>query len=164
MRFMKYFFFTMSIALVFSNAIFSQSTKPNPAPKSSTYDPALAKKVGADDYGMKTYILVNLKTGPADAKIKGEQRKELFDGHFSNMGRLAKQGKLVFAGPYSEAQPFRGLFIFNVDTIKEAESLVMTDPAVKAGIFIFEARKLYGSAALVLLNDLHKKVQKEQVQ
>ena len=37
-----------------------------------TYDPSLAKKLGADERGMKMYVLCILKTGPKDAEIKGK--------------------------------------------------------------------------------------------
>ena len=103
---------------------------------SGKYNAELAKKLGADQYGMKSYVMVVLKTGPNDAKITDkEKRAKLFAGHQSNMGRLAKGGKLAFAGPFFDGRPLRGLLIFNVKTIEEAEDLVKTDPAVKAGIF-----------------------------
>lgn len=130
-----------------------------------TYDPALAQSLGADDYGMRNYVFATLLTGPRDAEITDEtERSELFRGHFANMGRLAKEGKLVLAGPFMEAAPKRGLYIFNVPTIAEAEALVQTDPAIAAGIFTVELDKYYGSAALMQLNDLHLQVQKLKVE
>ena len=67
-----------------------------PAP----YDAALAEKLGADEYGMRSYVLAILKTGPQDSVITDkDERAALFAGHFSNMGKLAEEGKLVLAGP-----------------------------------------------------------------
>jgi len=58
----------------------------------------------------------------------------------------------------------RGLFILNVKTIEEAEDLVKTDPAVKAGIFVYEMTKLYASAALMQVNEIHGKIQKTKIE
>ena len=103
------------------------------------FDPELAKRLGADERGMKTYVLCILKTGPKDAEIKGDARKEIFAGHFANIGRLADEGKLAVAGPFGKNdRTWRGLYIFNVATIEEAEKLVVLDPAVKAGVFVHE--------------------------
>ena len=37
---------------------------------SHEYDSTMASQLGADDYGMKTYVLVILKTGPSDIQDK----------------------------------------------------------------------------------------------
>jgi uncharacterized protein YciI len=128
--------------------------------QSAEYDAELAAKVGADDYGMKPYVMVILKTGTAEITNK-EVRDKLFAGHFANMSKLAQEQKLVVAGPFSDAAPKRGLFILNVDNIEAAQALVKTDPAVVAGIFDYELSLLYSSAALMLVNDNHKKLQKK---
>lgn len=125
------------------------------------FDPELAKKLGADERGMKMFVLCILKTGPKDAEITGDQRKEIFAGHFANIGKLADEGKLAVAGPFGKNdRGYRGLYIFNVATIEEAEKLVMLDPAVKAGVFVPELTPWYASAAMMVVNDTHKKIQK----
>jgi len=127
------------------------------------FDAELAKKLGADDRGMKMYVLCILKTGPKDAEITGDARKEIFAGHFANIGRLADEGKLAVAGPFGKNDKgFRGLYIFNVATIEEAEKLVVLDPAVKAGVFVPDLIPWYGSAAMMVVNETHKKIQKPQ--
>jgi uncharacterized protein YciI len=124
------------------------------------YDSTLAKKLGADERGMKTYVLVILRSGPAKIEDK-ELRDSLFTGHFSNMDRLAEEGKLVAAGPFhNNDKEYRGLFIFNVSTIEEAEELVKGDPTVTNGIFVTEMYRWYGSAALPMMNEIHPKLQK----
>jgi hypothetical protein len=65
----------------------------------TAYDAALAKRLGADERGMHRYVLVILKTGPTRVP-DGEARKAMFAGHFANMKRLSKAGKLVLAGPF----------------------------------------------------------------
>ena len=126
-----------------------------------TFDPELAKRLGADERGMRMYVLCILKTGPKDAEIKGDARKEIFAGHFANIGRLADEGKLAVAGPFGKNdKSYRGLYIFNVGSIEEAETLVMLDPAVKAGVFVPDLTLWYGSAAMMVVNDTHKRIEK----
>lgn len=128
-----------------------------------TYDPELAAALGADDYGMRSYVIVTLVTGKAE--IDDENRlKEAFAGHFANMTRLAEEGKLVLAGPLIDAKPKRGIFIFNVETIEEAEKLVKTDPAVEAGLLDYELTRLYSSAALMKINEIHQSIQKTGIE
>ena len=125
------------------------------------FDPELAKKLGADERGMKMYVLCILKTGPKDAEIKGDARKEIFAGPFANISRLADEGKLVAAGPFGKNDKnYRGLYIFNVATIEEAEKLVVLDPAVKAGVFVPELTLWYGTAAMQVVNETHKRIEK----
>jgi uncharacterized protein YciI len=125
------------------------------------FDPELAKKLGADERGMKTYVLCILKTGPKDAAVTGDRRKEVFAGHFANIGRLADEGKLAVAGPFGKNdKEYRGLYIFNVATIEEAQKLVLLDPAVAAGVFVPDLTLWYGSAGLMAVHDTHKKIEK----
>src|SRR6476661_6736395 len=88
------------------------------------YDAELAKRLGADERGMKMYVLCILKTGPKDAEIKGKERENIFAGHFANISRLAEEGKLAVAGPFEKnKKEYRGLYIFNVAAIEDAEKL-----------------------------------------
>lgn len=131
------------------------------AEEPAAYDAELAKRLGADERGMKSYVLCILKTGPNDAEIKGDARKEIFAGHFANIGRLAGEGKLVVAGPFGRNErAYRGLYIFNVATIEEAEQLVVLDPAVKAGVFVYELTPWHGSAAMMVVSETHKRIEK----
>jgi len=131
-------------------------------PANSIYDAALAQELGADDFGMRSYVMVILKTGPNDKTLTDEEeRAEIFKGHFSNMKTLAADKKLVLAGPFGDPDGTRrGLYIFNLKTVEEAQNLVMTDPAVKAGIFTPEFTPYYGSAALMQVNAVHKRIAK----
>jgi uncharacterized protein YciI len=149
--------FVLLVTAFSSSALFAQPTSNTKTP----YDADLAKKLGADERGMKMYVMCILKTGPKDAEIKGKEREDIFAGHFANIGRLAGEGKLAIAGPFEKNdKAFRGLYIFNVPTIEEAEKLVVLDPAVKAGVFVPDMTLWYGSAALMSINETHKKIQK----
>lgn len=122
------------------------------------YDAALAKRLGADERGMRPYVLVILKTGPTPVP-KGEKRDAMFAGHFANMGRLAKAGKLALAGPFSkDPDGWRGLFVFAVETIDEAKQLTSTDPVIINGEMIAEYHTWYGSAANMMVGEIHEKI------
>jgi uncharacterized protein YciI len=125
------------------------------------FDPKLAQAAGADDNGMRGFVLVILKTG-ATRVPDGPERDAMFKGHFANMKRLAAEGKLVQAGPLDGVDGWRGLFVFATPDIDEAKKLVATDPVVVKGEMVPEFHKYYGSAALMLMNDLHEKVSKKK--
>lgn len=130
--------------------------------QSNDYDSVLAKKLGADQYGMKHYVMAFLKTGPNQI-TDSLKRIELQKAHLKNIIRLAKEGKLIVAGPFLDDQPVEGIFIFNVETIEEARALTNTDPAIQSGELVMELRPWYGSAALVEITALHQKIQKKSV-
>jgi len=150
--------------LVFAVILSAGCTQASTPPKAidTSYDAALAEELGADDYGMRSYVMVILKTGPNDKTLTDEaKRAEIFKGHFSNMKTLAENKQLALAGPFGDPDGIRrGLYIFNVKTVEEAQKLVMTDPAVEAGIFTPEFTPYYGSAALMQVNAVHKRIAK----
>jgi uncharacterized protein YciI len=118
-------------------------------------DTALAIALGADDYGMKQYVMAFLKRGPNRDRTPA-QAAELQKAHLENIGRLAEEGKLVLAGPFMDDGKMRGIYIFNVTTVKEAQELTATDPAIQAGSLVMELHPWYGSAALMKVNEIHK--------
>ncbi len=122
------------------------------------FDAELAKKLGADDYGMRSYVLVILKTGPKPMAA-GPERDAMFKGHFANMQRLAEEGKLAYAGPLDGVEGRRGIFILAVTDVEEAKKLVDTDPVVVNGEMVAEYHKHYGSAALMQINETHAKIE-----
>jgi len=141
-------FFLLSILVLFA---FSASAQ--------VYDKALADSLGADEYGMKMYTFVILKTGPTTITdtIKLNQ---LFQGHMDNINKLSAEGKLVVAGPFSKNdQKFRGLFIFNTISEDDVKSWLQDDPTISEGIFVADIFKWYGSAALPLYLDDHAKIE-----
>lgn len=123
-------------------------------------DPELAKSLGADERGMRSYVLVILKTG-SHRVPDGEARKKMFEGHFANMQRLAAEKKLLMAGPLDGVDGWRGLFVFNTPDIEEAKRLVATDPVISNGEMVAEYHKFYGSAALMMVNEVHGKIEKK---
>lgn len=125
------------------------------------YDGELAARTGADDRGMRGYVLVVLKTGP-NRMPDGPERDAMFRGHFANINRLAEEGKLVLAGPFDGVDGWRGLFVFAVKDIDEARQLAATDPVLATGEMVAEYHRYYGSAALMLVRELHEKIAKKR--
>ncbi len=125
------------------------------------YDKALADSLQADEYGMKMYVLVILKSG--ETKIEDKNKvNELFRGHMDNINRLVEEHKLLVAGPMGENQNnYRGIFILDVKTIDEAKDLVDKDPAVNSGMLAADFYNWYGSAALPVYLETAKKITKE---
>ena len=112
------------------------------------YDPVLAEKLGADDYGMKSYVLVILKTGSNTTTDKAFI-DSCFTGHMTNIHRLVELKKLIVAGPLKKnINTYRGIFILNTSSLEEAEALVQTDPAIKENLLEADLYNWYGSAAL----------------
>ena len=128
----------------------------------TAFDLELAESLGADQYGMRSYVLVILTTGPNKVP-DGPERTKMFRGHFANMNRLAEAGKLVLAGPLDGVQGRRGLFIMAVADIEEARALVATDPVIIKGEMAAEYHAYYGSAALPLLRDIHARIARQQL-
>lgn len=123
------------------------------------FDAALATELGADDYGMRRYVMAFLKTGP-NQDHEPEAVAVLQRGHMEHMRRMADDGKLVMAGPFLGGGELRGIFIFAVETLAEAEALTAADPAVQAGRLVMELHPWYGSAALMKMGEIHKAIAK----
>lgn len=135
----------------------------NAQSSNTEYDSTLAKTLGADEYGMKSYVFVILKTGTNIVEDKAV-RDSIFKGHINNINRLADLGKLVIAGPFGKNdKSYRGLFILNVKSLDEAKELLQTDPAVKAQVFDVELYPWYGSAAISEYLKVHKLIEKNKI-
>ncbi|MEO8237195.1 MAG: YciI family protein [Flavobacterium sp.] len=134
---------------------FSQETE-------SKYDEKLAKSLNADEHGMKKYVFCLLKSGTNTTASKEETNK-LFEGHMANINKLAKEGKLVVAGPFMKNdRNYRGIYVFNVETIEEAKALVATDPAIQANLLEAELTPWYATAALQETLKIHEKISKKK--
>jgi len=135
------------------------------APDDTAFDAELAAELGADDYGMRRYVMAFLKAGPNRDRAP-EEARALQRAHLDNIRRMAEEGKLVLAGPFmddgddghdddDDGHDIRGIYVFAVDSVEEAEALTATDPAVQAGSLVMELHPWYGSAALMKVNDIH---------
>lgn len=126
----------------------------------TTYSEELANEVGADDYGMRRYVMAFLKSGP-NPSADSTRAMELQRAHMKNIGRMADDGDLIVAGPFLDGGEIRGIYIFDVSTVEEARALTETDPAIQAGALEMELHPWYGSAALMKVNEIHEQISRE---
>lgn len=77
----------------------------------------------------KTYTIIFLNKKADAAQTDKETTAKLMEGHMANIDRLAKEGKLLAAGPFDGGG---GLFIMNTSSLDEAERWAKTDPAIQA--------------------------------
>ena len=77
----------------------------------------------------KIYIFVFLHKKTNAAKISKDSVDRLMKGHLANIERIAKEGKLLAAGPFEEGG---GLFILNTASKDEAGEWLKTDPGIQA--------------------------------
>ena len=127
--------------------------------KPPAYDAELAKSLGGNDNGMRKYVFVVLRTGPNKVP-PGQERTEMFAGHMANIQRLANERKLAYAGPLDGVDGARGIFIFAVESIDEAKALVATDPVIIKGEMVAEYHTHFGSAGLMMVNQVHSQISK----
>lgn len=130
-------------------------------PPAGMVGPSLMERTGADERGMRRYVLVVLKTGPTPVQ-DAEARRAMFAGHFANMARWTEAGQLVLAGPFTrDASGWRGLYVFALAGKAEAKALTETDPVIASGEMVAEYHDWYGSAALMLLPGEHAELERE---
>jgi uncharacterized protein YciI len=84
---------------------------------------------------LNTVFLGFLKKGPnrAEGDDNTPQVQELQKAHIANINRLAGLKKLIAAGPFGDDGNLRGIFVFRVASLQEAQELCATDPMIKIG-------------------------------
>jgi uncharacterized protein YciI len=160
------FFFLALLIVMSCNEKEPNTPKTEPEKRSKDtlvkYNATLARKLGADEYGMKRYVMAFLKAGKT--KIKDSTARALLQKkHLENINKLAEAGKLIVAGPFLDNQAIRGIFIFNVESVAEAQKLTATDPAIQASTLEMELHPWYGSAALIESLAIHKTLEKKGI-
>ena len=95
-------------------------------------------KVGPGGFEMTTYYVGFLYKGEKWTAEETPETRKIQEGHMANIQRMAAEGKLVIAGPFTDGGDLRGLYVFRVASAEEAKALVEIDPAVKAGRLRFE--------------------------
>lgn len=86
---------------------------------------------------MKQYWIIFLYKGANRTQDSGVAAK-IQDAHIANIERLAKEGKIVMAGPMGYDKDLRGIFIINAPDSATAASYVKTDTAIITGRLRFE--------------------------
>ena len=116
------------------------------APASQSTAPAAAAQTE-----MRMYYMVFLRRGPAWIAAVTPETTKLSQDHRANIQRLIKEGLMVVAGPFegtSGDRALTGIFLLRVDSRTAANTAVATDPAVKAGRFVYEIVPWWGPASL----------------
>jgi len=87
-----------------------------------------------------TVYLGFLRKGPNRKDGDGDtpQVQELQKAHLANINRLAETRKLILAGPFGDDGDLRGIFVFRVASLEEAQALCDTDPMIKIGRLVVE--------------------------
>ncbi|MEA2238603.1 MAG: hypothetical protein QOC81_3327 [Thermoanaerobaculia bacterium] len=99
---------------------------------------------------MTTYYMGLIYKGAKWTPGPTPETEAIQSGHMANMRRLAAEGKLLLAGPFGDDSDLKGIFVFKVATLEEAQKLVASDPAVKAGRLRVELHPWYSAKNIVV--------------
>ena len=94
---------------------------------------------------LATYYFGFLKKGPKWTPEQTAETRTIQEGHMAHLNESGKTGKLVVAGPLSDAGDLRGILVYKTATIAEANAIAAADPAVKAGRLAVEMHTWYVS-------------------
>lgn len=90
------------------------------------------EKSPEEKWEMKSYYFVLLTKGP-NRNHDSLTAVKIQQEHLENIGRLAEMGKIQAAGPFLDDSDWRGIFIFDAESVEEVEQLLQTDSAIKSG-------------------------------
>lgn len=107
-------------------------------------------KEGDTTFIMKKYFLCIYLRGDQATEYTKEELAEIQKGHLANINKYAEEGKINIAGPFGDDTEKRGILIFDVNTLEEAEKILAEDPAVKAGRLKYELHPWWGAKGSVL--------------
>jgi uncharacterized protein YciI len=150
--------FVSGLALFAGIASISNAARAEDQPPPG-FDAELAAELGADELGMRRYVMAFLKSGPTPSETP-ERARELQAAHLANIRRMAEQGQLVLAGPFMDDGDIRGIYVFATDSVEQAREWTESDPAIQAGALAMELHPWYGSAAVMRVNAIHEKIAK----
>jgi uncharacterized protein len=130
-----------SVILIFAAAaiLATNAIAQTPSP------PAKAPDIGPGGFEMTTYYVGFLYRGAKWTPEQTAETEALQKGHLANILKLAQEGKLVVAGPFTDGGDLRGIFVFRVGSMAEAQALAESDPAVKAGRLRLEFHPWYAA-------------------
>ena len=124
-----------------------------PVPNDKAGDVIALIRGDEPELNMKRYFMGFLHRGPAWTAEPTEEVIAISKAHRANIERLAA-GPLVMAGPFEQPEdadahgPLAGIFVLEAASIEEAQALMASDPAVKAGRFTFEVLPWWGPTGL----------------
>jgi uncharacterized protein YciI len=77
----------------------------------------------------KSYVFVFLHTRIDKAELPKEEVDKIMAGHMANINKMAKEGKLLAAGPFEGGG---GIFIFNTTSVEDVTEWMKSDPGIQA--------------------------------
>jgi uncharacterized protein YciI len=99
---------------------------------------------------MRRYVIGFLYGAPGAPPISEAEADEIQRQHLAYMSGLYKRGLLILAGPFLDRTDLRGICLYAVETVEEAEALGAQDPAVRAGRLRFEYHPWYGARGITI--------------
>lgn len=88
---------------------------------------------------MQQYFMAFLKSGP-NRNQSEEEAAKLQEAHQAHLGRMYELGYADISGPFGDDGDLRGITVYNVPTLKMADSLANLDPMMKAGRLMVEIK------------------------
>lgn len=77
---------------------------------------------------MSLFVLIG-RDGPDGKRLRAEVRPD----HLAHLDPLARAGRIVVAGPFTDGSG--SLIVFEADSLEEAQAIAGNDPYVKRGVF-----------------------------
>jgi len=87
---------------------------------------------GDTTYVMKKYYMCFLMAGETRSQSE-EEAADIQKKHLAHIEKLSQEGKVIIAGPFENGGEYRGILIFDADSVEEVERLASEDPAVISG-------------------------------
>ena len=132
---MKFILFILFVSCIVISCSNDQTTPATTTREPVKYDIIKDSTVSAGE--MKRYWLVLLQKGP-NRNQDSISAEKIQAAHMANISRLAKEGKLVMAGPIGVEDDLRGIFLMNCSDSTEVENFVKSDSAVMTGRLIMK--------------------------
>lgn len=113
----------------------------------STFD--FINEATQDTVLMQQYFMAFLKRGENRSQSK-EEADSLQQLHMAHLGRMYAEGFADISGPFGDDGEIRGITIYNVPTLRIADSLANLDPMVKAGRLAVEVKPWWAAKGVSL--------------
>ncbi len=161
---MKPLYYLLTFTVLFSCNQNTEKTLETPCPEEEKQSMASLKKELTEkgfstfDYVdektqdtvlMQQYYMVFLKRGENRNQTK-EAADSLQKLHMEHLGRMFTEGFADISGPFGDDGEIRGITIYNVPTLRMADSLANLDPMVQAGRLAVEVKPWWAAKGFYL--------------
>lgn len=106
-------------------------------------------KKGDSSIVMKRYAFCLYVSGENRSHSE-EEAEKIQAAHMNHISSMAEEKGLIMAGPLEGESAKRGVLIFDVNALEEAEAAISQDPAVKAGRLGFECHSWWAAKGVCL--------------